>query len=256
MVPKRESAEFHKLACLRIPSVDARLEYKKLAVKPNQPGSWEFFIPLYRDLPGNEQERSPSEQIASGVDIRLELFNQCNSDGLLSCPGCLRSFERQYLDLMDVDHIVPRSRGGTHTWDNVQLLCRTCNSSKQDAPLEVFLQRKTIKEWEQAIRAAGEDRPNDQLDGHWAYSMECTFFLNAIDTDYDWGPAFSLLNLLTLTLDALQGIIWKRRSQVTCVTQKKQFTDDITQQGVRIAIGRIRSCFDHGCSVCAISSQP
>ena len=28
--------------------------------KPNQPGSWEFFIPLERDLPNNEQEPCPS----------------------------------------------------------------------------------------------------------------------------------------------------------------------------------------------------
>ena len=29
-----------------------------------------------------------------------------------------------------VDHIVPRSQGGTDDDDNLQLLCRSCNSSK------------------------------------------------------------------------------------------------------------------------------
>ena len=29
-----------------------------------------------------------------------------------------------------IDHIVPISRGGTHTWDNIQLAHRKCNSSK------------------------------------------------------------------------------------------------------------------------------
>jgi 5-methylcytosine-specific restriction endonuclease McrA len=29
-----------------------------------------------------------------------------------------------------VDHIVPRSQGGTDEDDNLQLLCRSCNSSK------------------------------------------------------------------------------------------------------------------------------
>ena len=220
-------------------------------MKPNQPGSWEFFIPLERDLPNSEQERAPSGRIASGVDIRQELFIQHNSDGRVSCPGCLRSFEREYLDLMDVDHIVPRSRGGTHSWDNVQLLCRTCNSSKQNAPLTFFLQRKTIQEWKEEIRAAGEERPNDQLDGHWAYSLECIFFLNAIDTDFDWGPAFKVVDLLELTLDALEGIIWKRRYHVAEAALKKRFTDDFAQQGVRIAITRRRNCFDHGCRICA-----
>lgn len=29
-----------------------------------------------------------------------------------------------------IDHIVPLSRGGKHSWDNVQLACRLCNSKK------------------------------------------------------------------------------------------------------------------------------
>ena len=29
-----------------------------------------------------------------------------------------------------VDHIIPISKGGTHTWSNVRLLCRGCNTSK------------------------------------------------------------------------------------------------------------------------------
>ena len=244
-----------ELTCFCIPSVNAPLKYNKFTLKQDQPGSWEFFIPLNRDLPSNEQERATSGRIASRVDIRQQLFSRCNVDGLVSCPGCLRSFAWQYLDLMDVDHIVPTSRGGTHSWDNVHLLCRTCNSSKQNAPLTFFLQRKTIQDWEEAIKAAGEERPNDQLDGHWAYSLECTFFLNAIDTDPEWGPAFNLIDLFALTLDALQGIIWKRRSQVTQSTQKKRSTDDIAQQGVRIAISRIRNCCDSGCRVCASVSQ-
>jgi 5-methylcytosine-specific restriction endonuclease McrA len=31
-----------------------------------------------------------------------------------------------------VDHVVPRSRGGTHTWDNCVAACRLCNSRKAD----------------------------------------------------------------------------------------------------------------------------
>jgi 5-methylcytosine-specific restriction endonuclease McrA len=32
----------------------------------------------------------------------------------------------------NIDHVVPRSRGGTHTWDNVVAACRRCNSRKED----------------------------------------------------------------------------------------------------------------------------
>lgn len=31
-----------------------------------------------------------------------------------------------------VDHIIPIAKGGNHTWDNVQLLCRKCNTYKRD----------------------------------------------------------------------------------------------------------------------------
>lgn len=31
-----------------------------------------------------------------------------------------------------VDHIVPRSRGGSNKWDNLITACRTCNAAKDD----------------------------------------------------------------------------------------------------------------------------
>ena len=36
----------------------------------------------------------------------------------------------------NIDHVVPRSRGGTHTWENVVASCRRCNSAKEDYLLE------------------------------------------------------------------------------------------------------------------------
>jgi 5-methylcytosine-specific restriction endonuclease McrA len=35
-----------------------------------------------------------------------------------------------------IDHVVPRSRGGTHTWDNCVAACRACNSKKADRLVE------------------------------------------------------------------------------------------------------------------------
>lgn len=32
----------------------------------------------------------------------------------------------------NIDHVVPRSRGGSHTWDNVVASCRACNARKED----------------------------------------------------------------------------------------------------------------------------
>lgn len=41
------------------------------------------------------------------------------------CQYCGRSAE-------SLDHVVPRSRGGAHTWDNVVACCRRCNTLKGD----------------------------------------------------------------------------------------------------------------------------
>ena len=32
----------------------------------------------------------------------------------------------------NIDHVVPRSRGGQHVWENVVAACRPCNSRKED----------------------------------------------------------------------------------------------------------------------------
>jgi 5-methylcytosine-specific restriction endonuclease McrA len=51
---------------------------------------------------------------------------QCQLCGCRTLPK-QRSTHDRY---PNVDHIVPLSRGGTHTWDNVQLTCRSCNQRK------------------------------------------------------------------------------------------------------------------------------
>ncbi len=32
----------------------------------------------------------------------------------------------------NLDHVIPRSRGGEHTWENVVAACRRCNSKKEN----------------------------------------------------------------------------------------------------------------------------
>ena len=44
----------------------------------------------------------------------------------------------------NVDHVMPRSRGGTHTWDNVVAACKRCNSRKENRlPHEVGLRLRS-----------------------------------------------------------------------------------------------------------------
>jgi 5-methylcytosine-specific restriction endonuclease McrA len=42
-----------------------------------------------------------------------------------TCQYCGRHAE-------NVDHVIPRSRGGTHTWENVVASCRRCNARKEN----------------------------------------------------------------------------------------------------------------------------
>lgn len=52
------------------------------------------------------------------------------------CQGCGKtlSFDGNWLsnDYPSVDHVIPLSKGGTHEWSNVQLLCRGCNVAKSN----------------------------------------------------------------------------------------------------------------------------
>ncbi len=55
-----------------------------------------------------------------------------------SCQYCGNS---KHLTL---DHVIPRSRGGQHTWNNVVAACKQCNSKKGDrTPQEAGMQLRT-----------------------------------------------------------------------------------------------------------------
>lgn len=44
-----------------------------------------------------------------------------------------------------IDHVVPRAKGGPHTWENVVAACRPCNTAKRDrmlAETSMVLRRK------------------------------------------------------------------------------------------------------------------
>ncbi|MDJ0705649.1 MAG: HNH endonuclease [Leptolyngbyaceae cyanobacterium MO_188.B28] len=45
---------------------------------------------------------------------------------------------------LTVDHVIPRSKGGTHSWSNVVTACESCNSAKGDRLLhEIGMALKT-----------------------------------------------------------------------------------------------------------------
>ena len=79
------------------------------------------------------------------------------------CQGCGAdyTFDNRVLE---VDHINPRSQGGTDAYDNLTLLCPPCNKEKRDRYTLIGLQEYNRKagymkgEWRIAMRRAGGAR--------------------------------------------------------------------------------------------------
>ncbi len=57
------------------------------------------------------------------------------------CAACKIKFEIQHLE---IDHFVPRSQGGGHELENLQLLCSNCNRKKGNRPMEYLMARLKV----------------------------------------------------------------------------------------------------------------
>ena len=68
------------------------------------------------------QYRKKSQGYIKGR-VRTQVFKRAKS----RCEACGISSEKRYLD---IDHIVPRSKGGSDDINNLQALCFTCNRNK------------------------------------------------------------------------------------------------------------------------------
>ena len=62
-----------------------------------------------------------------------------NQRGVCNTPFCGRRLD---FELFEVDHVVPRSKGGGNELANLQLLCAECNRSKGDDTMEDFVARR------------------------------------------------------------------------------------------------------------------
>jgi hypothetical protein len=94
--------------------------------------------PHYKEVPSVIPAPSghrDSDVVVGGVpeDVRLRIFerdgNKCRSCGILT-------------DLT-LDHIIPRSIGGTNDESNLQTLCRKCNSAKNNRISGAVVQRRS-----------------------------------------------------------------------------------------------------------------
>ena len=66
-------------------------------------------------------------------DYRKKFFRDNankSKDGWYECVSCHKKFKEGDIT---IDHILPQSRGGGHNIDNLQCMCRSCNSSKKNS---------------------------------------------------------------------------------------------------------------------------
>ncbi len=97
--------------------------------------------------------------------LRIKLFEEQNG----VCHYCLRktvlTVVDQY-DSMTVDHIVPASRGGQKSEDNIVGACRSCNNLRGDIPYDVFvafIEEIGVERFRNEYRA-GASRPTAVLE--------------------------------------------------------------------------------------------
>lgn len=69
-----------------------------------------------------------SRQVPARSDDRFQMWRAQGEQ----CALCSREWPEHLITEMSVDHIVPRSKGGSDSEDNLQLTCPTCNASKKD----------------------------------------------------------------------------------------------------------------------------
>ena len=88
-----------------------------------------FMKGVSADRKNREMIRNYHELYEDDSNYRKKAFENTDSNhGWYTCPRCGRKYRK---DQMDVDHIVPQSRGGDHSRYNLQVMCPHCNRSKQ-----------------------------------------------------------------------------------------------------------------------------
>lgn len=91
----------------------------KIAIKKSKVSKKEF-VP--------EQNRNHRQRRRYGnAEREMKRYKQENN---VMCENCYKASNEGYV--ITIDHIIPISKGGTRTKDNLQFLCDKCNFEKAD----------------------------------------------------------------------------------------------------------------------------
>ncbi len=86
---------------------------------------------LFKDFIATDKipKRTDLKEIAPSKSVKERLFKEQTG----KCNACGLDFELRNLE---IDHIIPKSKGGGDYFENYQLLCGSCNRIKGDRPME------------------------------------------------------------------------------------------------------------------------
>jgi site-specific DNA-methyltransferase (adenine-specific) len=100
---------------------------------------------LFKDFVATEQipKRNDIEVIERSLPVKERLYKE--QDG--KCKACGTKFDIWNLE---IDHIIPKAKGGGDYYENYQLLCGSCNRIKGDRPMEYL--RLKIETRERAMK--------------------------------------------------------------------------------------------------------
>jgi site-specific DNA-methyltransferase (adenine-specific) len=97
---------------------------------------------MFKDFVNTEQipQRTDVQIVEPTKSVKERLYKDQNG----ICNGCKTKFEIRNLE---IDHIIPKAKGGGDYYENYQLLCSHCNRRKGSRPME-FLRFQIEKEEE------------------------------------------------------------------------------------------------------------
>jgi len=89
-------------------------------------------------------QRTDIQKVEPIQSVKERLYKEQNS----LCNACGTEFDIWNLE---IDHIIPKSKGGGNYYENYQLLCSNCNKMKSDNPMEslrlkIETRKKMLKE--------------------------------------------------------------------------------------------------------------
>lgn len=79
-----------------------------------------------------------ARKAANGGECSADEIRQMYADQDGLCAFCEAPLNGVY----SIDHMIPVSKGGGSSWDNVAIVCSPCNSSKRDKRLEDWIQQR------------------------------------------------------------------------------------------------------------------